>query len=184
MPAFYEFHDSILERLEWDGPALELTLNAVTTLADDNAPLAWGRQRIVLRIEDATLTGDTVEPEIWLLEGNLKSDGQDSLEQDQMQGDIAAALESATRISLHLFGMNEETQAYPTFDISGQSLTLRKLNLVEWSPKHIPVVKSPGAKFLGIGAFDSGISDLATNKAHLRDFGVKSMGKNWRRPSP
>jgi len=37
-------------------------------------------------------------------------------------------------------------------------------------------------RLIGIGLFDSGISDLATNKEHMKDFGVKSMGKGWRRP--
>lgn len=37
-------------------------------------------------------------------------------------------------------------------------------------------------RLIGIGRFDSGVSDLATNKEHLKDFGVKSMGKGWRRP--
>lgn len=31
-------------------------------------------------------------------------------------------------------------------------------------------------KIIGLGAFDSGIPDLATNKAYLKDLGVKSMG--------
>ena len=37
-------------------------------------------------------------------------------------------------------------------------------------------------KLIGVGMFSSGIGDLATNKAHMRDFGVKSMGKGWQRP--
>jgi hypothetical protein len=37
-------------------------------------------------------------------------------------------------------------------------------------------------RLIGIGEFDSGIPDLATNKKYLDDLGVKSMGKGWRRP--
>jgi len=37
-------------------------------------------------------------------------------------------------------------------------------------------------KLIGVGEFDSGITDLATNKKHLEDLGVKSMGLGWRRP--
>lgn len=37
-------------------------------------------------------------------------------------------------------------------------------------------------RLIGIGCVDFGPSDLATNKAHLKDLGVKSMGKGWRRP--
>jgi hypothetical protein len=35
---------------------------------------------------------------------------------------------------------------------------------------------------IGVGMYDSGIPDLATNKKHMEDFGVKSMGKGWIRP--
>jgi hypothetical protein len=37
-------------------------------------------------------------------------------------------------------------------------------------------------RFVGIGCVDFGPSDLSTNKAYLKDLGVKSMGKGWRRP--
>lgn len=154
MPAFYEIHDSILERLEWDGSVLELTFRAISTLSDNDSPLACGRQRIVLRIENATLTGDKVEPEIWLLDGDFVCESQISHEQDQGNGVIAASLERAERIHLHLFGENEDTREFPTFDIHGDSLTLRKLEAVRWSKKYIPVIQSAGAKTLGIGAFD------------------------------
>jgi hypothetical protein len=36
-------------------------------------------------------------------------------------------------------------------------------------------------KIIGIGAFDSGIPDPATNKAYLKDLGVKSMGNRSER---
>ena len=41
---------------------------------------------------------------------------------------------------------------------------------------------TPVRRLIGIGVFDSGVGDLATNKEHMKDFGVKSMGKGWRRP--
>jgi len=40
----------------------------------------------------------------------------------------------------------------------------------------------PRRKMIGIGEFDSGVDDLATNKKYLDDLGVSSMGKGWRRP--
>lgn len=40
----------------------------------------------------------------------------------------------------------------------------------------------PRLRLIGVGAFDSGISGLATNKKHMQGFGVKSMGKGWRPP--
>jgi antitoxin component of RelBE/YafQ-DinJ toxin-antitoxin module len=37
-------------------------------------------------------------------------------------------------------------------------------------------------RMIGIGKYDSGIPDLATNKKHMEGFGVKSMGKGCRPP--
>jgi hypothetical protein len=37
-------------------------------------------------------------------------------------------------------------------------------------------------RMIGIGEFNSGIPDLATNKKYLEDLGVRSMGKGWRPP--
>jgi hypothetical protein len=37
-------------------------------------------------------------------------------------------------------------------------------------------------RLIGIGCIDSGITDLATNEAHMKDYGVSSMGKGWQRP--
>ncbi len=43
-------------------------------------------------------------------------------------------------------------------------------------------MQKPRPRFVGIGCVDFGPSDLSTNKAYLKDLGVKSMGKGWRRP--
>jgi hypothetical protein len=37
-------------------------------------------------------------------------------------------------------------------------------------------------RLIGIGKYDSGMPDLATNKKHMEGFGQKSMGKGWRPP--
>jgi hypothetical protein len=37
-------------------------------------------------------------------------------------------------------------------------------------------------RLIGIGCVDFGPGDMATNKKYLKDLGVKSMGKGWRRP--
>lgn len=37
-------------------------------------------------------------------------------------------------------------------------------------------------RLVGIGCVDFGPGDLATNKKYLKNLGVKSMGKGWRRP--
>ena len=37
-------------------------------------------------------------------------------------------------------------------------------------------------RLIGVGCVDFGPGDLATNKKYLKNLGVKSMGKGWRRP--
>ena len=37
-------------------------------------------------------------------------------------------------------------------------------------------------RLIGIGMFDSGVPDLATNKKYMEDFGKKSMGPGWQKP--
>jgi len=40
----------------------------------------------------------------------------------------------------------------------------------------------PRRKLIGVGEYDSGIPDLATNKKHMEGYGASSMGKGWRSP--
>ena len=40
----------------------------------------------------------------------------------------------------------------------------------------------PRRKLIAIGLYESGVSDLATNKKHMEDFGEKSMGRGKRKP--
>jgi metal-responsive CopG/Arc/MetJ family transcriptional regulator len=37
-------------------------------------------------------------------------------------------------------------------------------------------------RMVGVGCVAFGPGDMATNKKYLKDLGVKSMGKGWRRP--
>jgi hypothetical protein len=176
MTAFYEIHDSIIESLVWDESALELTLSAVLTVPIDGKPMGYGRQKILLRIDSATLTGDKVEPEIWLLDGTFECEGEDSYEEDREIGYIGASLQYAREIRLiQLFGMNEDTHEYPTFDIRGKSMRLTRLGPIEWMSEYQPELRAL-RKFIGLGAFDSGLSDLATNKKYMEDFGLHSKG--------
>jgi len=41
---------------------------------------------------------------------------------------------------------------------------------------------APRPKMIGLGMYDSGVSDLATNKKYMEDFGKKSMGHARRKP--
>jgi hypothetical protein len=42
--------------------------------------------------------------------------------------------------------------------------------------------QKPRPRLVGIGCVNFGPGDLATNKERMKGFGVKSMGKGWRRP--
>jgi len=41
---------------------------------------------------------------------------------------------------------------------------------------------APRRKLIGIGKYDSGLPDLATNKKYMEGFGRKSMGRVGRKP--
>jgi hypothetical protein len=56
------------------------------------------------------------------------------------------------------------------------SVVREGIRLVE--QQHAP---APRPKLIGIGKYDSGIPDLATNKKHMEGFGRKSMGRAWRK---
>lgn len=41
----------------------------------------------------------------------------------------------------------------------------------------------PRRRLIGIGKYDAGVSDLATNKKYMEDFGKKSMGRVRSKPA-
>lgn len=136
--AFYEFHDSILESLEWNGTTLTCVLNAVYTVSNQEKPLVWGRQRLQLSLEQAEISGEKAEPTIWLLDGKLECESHDTSPIDQLGVyDIPASLVQAQRVRISLFGENEDTHEFPRFEIRGNSMLVRKFDRVEWSEKHL-----------------------------------------------
>jgi hypothetical protein len=52
-------------------------------------------------------------------------------------------------------------------------------SILQMDGQHAPKARR---MLIGVGEYDSGIPDLATNKKYLEDLGVKSMGHGWRRP--
>ena len=138
LAAFYEFHDSILESFVWHGAELKIVLNAVSTLSNGSEPVAYGRQRIELCMDEAVLSGDKVESTIWLLEGEMECENQDSDAIDRVDiGLIPASLKYARNVCIRLFGENEDTGEFPTFEIKSLSLILNKLGVGNWSPEHM-----------------------------------------------
>ena len=77
--------------------------------------------------------------------------------------------------------LDEETQATLDRLVRRHGWTTSKvvregIRLVE--KQHTP---TPRRKLIGIGKYDSGVPDLATNKKHMEGFGRKSMGRAWRK---
>lgn len=78
--------------------------------------------------------------------------------------------------------LDEETQAALDRLVRSRGWTTSKvvregIRLVE--KHHSP---QPPRKLIGIGMYDSGVSDLATNKKYMDDFGKKSMGRSPGKP--
>jgi hypothetical protein len=81
--------------------------------------------------------------------------------------------------------MKTSVQARLDDESSAALETLRRR--LGWSPSEIVRASlrlmvqqhSPAKrrKIIGQGEFDSGVTDLATNKAHMEGFGQKSMGR-------
>jgi hypothetical protein len=132
MAGFYEIHDSKLKKIAWDGDQAQITLSAVIIVADGEKMLRSGWQLIQLNLNQAIMTGDPVNSEVWLYEGTFVAETEDSHPEDRGDGCIAASLKHATGVHLHLFGHAEDANEYPTFDIRGQSMTLKTLSTIGW----------------------------------------------------
>jgi hypothetical protein len=132
MAEFYEIHDSKLKKIAWNGDQAQVTLSAVIIVADDEKMLRSGWQLIQLNLNQAIMTGDPVNSEVWLYEGTFVTETEDSRPEDRGNGCIAASLKHAIGVHLHLSGHAEDRNEYPTFDIRGQSMTLETLSPVEW----------------------------------------------------
>ncbi len=48
---------------------------------------------------------------------------------------------------------------------------------------HAHHAPAPCRKLIGIGKYDSGVPNLATDKKYMEDFGQKSMGRPRRKPA-
>ena len=78
--------------------------------------------------------------------------------------------------------LDEETAA--TLEILERSLGMSSSEIVREGIRlvHKRHSVAPRRKLIGVGQYDSGIPDLATNPKHLEGLGASSMGKGWRSP--
>ena len=79
--------------------------------------------------------------------------------------------------------LDEETQAALERLVRQHGWSVSKvvregIRLVE--ERHAPAIPR---KLIVIGRYDSGVSDLATNKKYMEGFGRKSMGASERKPA-
>jgi hypothetical protein len=79
--------------------------------------------------------------------------------------------------------LDEETQA--ALDRLVRQRGLKPSDAVREGIRLLDKHHTPPARprLIGIGCVNFGPGDLATNKKHMKDFGVRSMGKGWRRPN-
>ena len=132
MAEFYEIHDSKFKKIVWDGDQGQVTLSAVIIVADEEKMLRSGWQLIQLNMNQAVMTGDPVNAEVWLYDGTFVTESEDSHPEDRGNGCIAVSLRYATGVHLHLFGHAEDVGEYPAFDILAQSMTLEVRSAIEW----------------------------------------------------
>ena len=84
------------------------------------------------------------------------------------------------------------TTVQARFDVKAQEALKRLVRTNGWTTSQAlrervllvdeQTTAKPRLRLIGIGSVDSGIRDLATNKLHLKNLGVKSMGEGWQRP--
>ena len=130
MPAFYEFHDSLLQSIDQDGDTISIHLRAVRTELEPGGgpPSLYQRQEIRLVLHGAEMTVDSPSLPSWLLEGSLRAQSLDADPADTTAGrNIPVSLRTARDVELVLAGLHEGSGDFVTIRLRAQSLTLDAL---------------------------------------------------------
>lgn len=178
MAEFYEFHDAHLEQIEHRGQKVILKMQAYKHVWPDgydvNSGTGW-MQQIEITIEGAEPEFEFSSFPVDIYDGKLKATSILATPED-IQGDmIPASLSGAVDVEIYMEGYEELTDEYKGMRIRGISAAIthkgdvRFIEKLPWWKKNGENASQP--KMIGVGEFDSGIPDLATNKKHMEGFG-------------
>ncbi|MGD0832572.1 MAG: hypothetical protein ABR907_16690 [Terracidiphilus sp.] len=178
MTEFYEFHDSNLLQIENREQKLILKIDAYRHTWPDgyevNSGTGWV-QPIEITIDLAVAEYTFTSFPVVIMDGCIKATSLEANPEDILCDEIPASLSGAVDVEICMEGYEKTTNEYKGMRIRGKSAAIThkgEAKFVEELPwgkkKDSTETKS---KLIGVGQFDSGILDLATNKKYMEGFG-------------
>jgi hypothetical protein len=187
MTEFYEFHDSSLEQIDHSAETVILKIDAYRHTWPDgfdvNSGTGW-MQPIVITINEPFVEFEFTSFPVEIYTGSLKATRLEANHEDIHGDEIPASLIGALDVEIYLEGHEETTNEYKGMRIRGKSAAIthkgeaRFVEKLPWWRKKGNAETKP--KLIGVGLYESGVGDLATNKKHMKGFGEKSMGRKER----
>jgi hypothetical protein len=179
MAEFYEFHDSILEGMEHLDGKLVLRFRAYLHLQpEDQGEDAWTGwvQRIEVTLDDPVVELPFLHYPVQIYEGSLKAAHIDARPEDIVGDEIPASLRSACNVEICIFGQGCNGEEYKDMVVQGASAAITFKGEPKFVEKwrHTESIEPTDGKIMGIGEYDFGLPDLATNKKYMERFGQKS----------
>ena len=176
MAEFYEFHDSKLEGIEHLNRCLVLHFKAYLHIQpedqDENAWTGWV-QKIDITVDDPVVESAFIHYPVQIYDGSLKAASLDAKPEDIVGEEIPASLRSASEVEICIFGQGDDRDEYKDMVVRGASAAVT----FKGDPKFVEkwcTAEFTGPtrrKLIGVGEFDSGLTDLATNKKYMEGFG-------------
>jgi hypothetical protein len=182
MAEFYEFHDSVLEGMESTDGKLVLRFKAYLhpqpNELDERSWTGW-TQRIAITVDNPIVESAFIHFPVQIYDGSLEAAHLEARPEDIVGTEIPASLSSTSKLEIKIFGCGSDGDEYKDMVIRGTSAAItskREPIFVEkWLRDGADVATRP--RLIGVGEFDSGLPDLATNKKYMEGFGQKSMGR-------
>jgi hypothetical protein len=186
MAEFYEFHDSILEGIESSDGKLVLRFKAYLHLQpnelDERSWTGW-TQRIAITVDNPVVESAFNHFPVQIYDGSLEAANLEARPEDIVGTEIPASLCSTSKLEIKIFGCGSDGDEYKDMVIRGTSagITSKKepIFVEKWLRDGADVATLP--RLIGVGEFDSGLPDLATNKKYMEGFG--SYKKSNRNPA-
>jgi hypothetical protein len=180
MTEFYEFHDSDLVQIEHRAQKLVLKMDAYKHIWPDgydvNSGTGW-MQEIEITIDEPVVDVEPASLPMQIDSGSLKANNLQANLEDILGNsfEIPASLSGSDDVQIDLKGYDKTTSEPVAVRIRGKSAAIThkgEARFVEklpwWNRKDNA---GPKPKMIGVGMFDSGIPDLATNKKYMEGFG-------------